>query len=155
MMKKLSFIFWCTVCLLATTEDVVLAKDAQDSCASSHPEMLATEPPYWGLTFLFNFENSVTSAFPIGSDGSRLLGWLKENDFYFYGADSMETAFVDEPAEVARMLSRSKAGETINLSIRSHRSICGRMVYSVGWNIDECNQVREIYADTELCQFDM
>ena len=114
-----------------------------------------TPPPTGPIAFLLSFERRVSAAFPIGSEEKALKRWLNKQGFVFNGRDQLDTAFADEPEEQARLYARIKSWEFVNVSTMSWATICGRIVYSVGWDADECGLIDEIHADVEYCQFDL
>ena len=113
------------------------------------------DPPDWFGPFLFSFERDVALAFPMGSDVAVLDTWLADEGFVYYGMSHLESAFVDEPDESSRTSERIKSGQMINVATSSWHTICGRIVFSVGWLADSCGTISEIRADVEFCQFDV
>ena len=123
-------------------------------CAKGGIITSAVSPPLWPSTSLFRFESKVPAAFPVGSDDKELDYGLKKLGFIFDNRHYLDTAFADKPEENARASARIKSGELVNVSTLSWKTICGRIVFSVGWDINECNLINEIHADVEYCQFD-
>ncbi|MEZ5887492.1 MAG: hypothetical protein R3D56_11500 [Paracoccaceae bacterium] len=131
------------------------AEAAPENCSENKARNSLPAHPIGRMAFLFGFEHKIPAAFPAGSSETILKNWLRNQNFTFNERSQLDSAFADEPDEIARFRARLKSGELVNLSIRSISTLCGRAVYSVGWSADECGLIKEIYADAKYCQFDL
>jgi hypothetical protein len=104
------------------------------------------------------FRSFVLREFPVGSDGKRLLRWLKRSDFSepyttYYAALSM--TIDDFESEDAAAAERQQQGKPLQASNRAFDSLCGQSIYAVYWKLDTCNRIVELYTDEVRCRLDL
>ncbi len=141
---------WTASTLYAHAEE-----DTEQRCFPVSDLPSAAPPPAIFLGMSFDFEEGVVAAFPVGSPESRLLQWLDRRGFYGFSYGTLDTAFVDEPEELSRSLARMRSGQKIHLRTLRAWAPIGHSYFSVAWNADGCGRLTEIFADTEIFQFDM
>jgi hypothetical protein len=104
------------------------------------------------------FRSFVLREFPIGSDGGRLLRWLKRSGFgepYATYLPVMTLTDENEEKERAAAKERYRQGSPLQASARSFNSLCGQSAYQVYWKLDKCNRIVELYTDEFRCRLDL
>jgi hypothetical protein len=124
-------------------------------CAQVSDTMSTTRPPNIFLGMSIDFEGKIAGAFPIGSPENQLSHWLDDIGFGGVHVGDGDSAFIDSPEEYSRLFARMDNNLTINLRTLKVWAPIGHSHFSVAWNSDECGRLTEIFADTELFQFDM
>jgi hypothetical protein len=107
------------------------------------------------LGMSFNFSDKVLGAFPVGSCEADLVAWMDNQGFDEKQLSYSDVAFGDQPNEIERELRRLRDGTTISLRRLKTWAPIGHSHYSVAWNTDEFGRLTEVFADTELFQFDL
>jgi hypothetical protein len=143
------------LCLPVVESASAQAEAGVPACEQTKAVVASVRPPSTRFAYLSSFESRVPLAFPIGSKAEVLRKWLVDSGFTFHGRTISDTAFGDEPAEWERYSERLRSNETINLAVFSRETFCGGMIYSVAWDTNDCDQIDEIHADIERCQFDL
>lgn len=104
------------------------------------------------------FRDFVLREFPVGSDGARLLRWLKRSGFDEpYTSYYAVMTFTDENREKehAAAAERHRRGSPLQVSNRSINSLCGQSDYEVYWKLDTCSRIVELYTDEFRCRLDL
>lgn len=124
-------------------------------CAQASDTVATSRPPTIFLGMSIDFEARIEEAFPIGSQEDLLLHWLDASGFGEVHIGDADSAFVDTPEEYARLFARMDNKLTVNLRTLKVWAPIGHSHFSVAWNSDGCGRLTEVFADTELFQFDM
>jgi hypothetical protein len=104
------------------------------------------------------FQDFVLREFPTGSDGGRLLSWLKRSRFddpYITYLAKMSMTIEEFEKEEAAAAERQRQGTPLQASIRSFNSLCGQSLYAVYWKLDTCNRIVELSTDEVRCRLDL
>jgi hypothetical protein len=104
------------------------------------------------------FRDFVLREFPVGSDGERLLRWLKRSDFtepYTTYFAVMTLTTENREREKAAAAERQLQGSPLQASSRSFNSLCGQSDYEIYWKLDACNRIVELYTDEFRCRLDI
>jgi hypothetical protein len=104
------------------------------------------------------FREFVFREFPVGSDGGRLLRWLKrsgfsEPDTTSYAVESLTNE--NREKEEAAAAERRRQASPLQASSHSFNSLCGQSIYRVAWKLDTCNRIVELSTDEVRCRLDL
>ena len=129
---------------------------ARAGCGEQAMQSELAEPKALGGAGLRNqFRDFVLREFPVGSDGARLLRWLKRSDFSepyttYYAVMTLTTE--NREREEAAAQERIRQGSPLQASNQSFNSLCGQSVYEVYWKLDTCDRIAELSTDEFRCR---
>jgi hypothetical protein len=134
---------------------------ARAECVEQNMQNESAEPKALGRAGLkTQFRDFVLREFPTGSDGGRLLRWLKRSDFSepntTYSGGLTVSPMTEEGRNESRARSeRIRQGKPLQGSTISFQVLCGRAIYKVAWRLDECGTISEIHFDEVRCRLDL
>jgi hypothetical protein len=125
---------------------------ARAGCGEQTMQSELAEPKALGRAGLrAEFRDFVLGEFPVGSDGGRLLRWLKRSDFsepYTTYFPALSVTVEEFGKEKAAANERQSEGSRLQASSRSLNSLLsGQSIYEVYWKLDTCNRIAELYTD--------
>lgn len=132
---------------------------ARAGCGEQNMQNELAEPK--ALTragFKTQFRDFVLSEFPVGSDGGRLLSWLKRSRFdepYSTHLAKLSMTIEEFEKEDAAAAERQRQGTPLQASIRSFNSLCGQSLYAIFWRLGTCNRIVELHTDEVRCRLDL
>jgi hypothetical protein len=133
---------------------------ARAGCGEQNMQNELAEPKALGRAGLkTQFREFVFREFPVGSDGGRLLRWLKRSGFsepnttYFPALSVTVEEFGKEKAAANE---RQRRGSPLQASSRSFNSLLsGQSIYEVYWQLDTSCRIVELYADEVRGRLDL
>jgi hypothetical protein len=125
---------------------------ATAECVEQNMQNELAEPKALGRAGLrTQFRDFVLREFPIGSDGGRLLRWLKRSDFSEPNTTylpALSLTVEEFGKEKAAANERQREGSPLQASSRSFNSLLsGQSINEVYWKLDTCNRIAELYTD--------